>query len=498
MLELTSRGQLVIWNLIRQAAKRARHGALALGAIVVAAAVLAQPGEAQARYAAIVMDAETGTVLHAANADTRNYPASLTKMMTLYMTFEALDQGRLTLHQRLPVSPRAQGMTPTKLYLRAGQTIRVQDAVLSLVTKSANDAAVVLAEALGGEEWKFARMMTERARQLGMHRTSFRNASGLPNRHQLSTARDMATLSRALIYDYPHYYHYFSTTRFSYQGRTYGSHNNLLEDYRGTDGIKTGYIRASGFNLAASVVRNGRRLIAVVFGGRTARSRDRHIMALLDDGFAAARRLRTVPVVSPPPRKPVAILRAANQADDVKVAGTNAAVVPTPTARAGVALSGATSLGTASGGTASGGTASVGAAASGIAQADRAALDAKVARVVDGLPVPAVGKPAAVARAARQTASAAGRYAVQVGAYRAAAPAHIAAVRAGNAVPQLLGTSEVSVSRIRGDRGHLYRARLTGLERADAKRACRALVARGTDCLVIQPRGGVEVAFNAK
>ena len=187
----------MIWNLIRQAAKQARHGALALGAVVVAAAVLAQPGEAQARYAAIVIDAETGTVLHAANADTRNYPASLTKMMTLYMTFEALDQGRLALDQRLPVSRRAQGMTPTKLYLRAGQTIRVQDAVLSLVTKSANDAAVVLAEALGGEEWKFARMMTERARQLGMHRTSFRNASGLPNRHQLSTARDMATLSRA-------------------------------------------------------------------------------------------------------------------------------------------------------------------------------------------------------------------------------------------------------------------------------------------------------------
>jgi D-alanyl-D-alanine carboxypeptidase len=460
----------VIWNFIRQAAKRARHGVVGLGVVVIAAVVLGPPGQAQARYAAIVMDAETGTVLHAANADTRNYPASLTKMMTLYMTFEALDQGRLTLHQRLPVSRRAQGMTPSKLYLQAGQTIRVEDAVLALVTKSANDAAVVLAEALGGEEWKFARMMTDRARALGMRRTTFRNASGLPNRHQLSTARDMATLSRALIYDYPHYYHYFSTVRFRYNGRTYGSHNNLLDEYRGTDGIKTGYIRASGFNLAASVVRDGRRLIAVVFGGRTARSRDRHIMALLDDGFAKARRLRTIPVVSPPPRKPVEILRAAGKANEVKVAtaGTNARVVSVPDSRGGIAAE------------------------------DRDALDAKVARVVDGLPVPGSGKPQAVELAARQAASADGRYAVQVGAYRAAAPAHVAAVRAGNAVPDLLGTSEVSVSRIRGDRGPLYRARLTGLARGEAERACRALVVRGTDCLVIQPRGGVEVAFNAR
>ncbi len=476
---------MVIWNFIRQAAKRARHGVVALGVVVIAAVVLVQPGEAQARYAAIVMDAETGTVLHAANADTRNYPASLTKMMTLYMTFEALDQGRLTLHQRLPVSRRAQGMTPSKLYLQAGQTIRVEDAVLALVTKSANDAAVVLAEALGGEEWKFARMMTERARGLGMHRTAFRNASGLPNRHQLSTARDMATLSRALIYDYPHYYHYFSTVRFRYNGRTYGSHNNLLDEYRGTDGIKTGYIRASGFNLAASVVRDGRRLIAVVFGGRTARSRDRHIMALLDDGFAAARRLRTIPVVSPPPRKPVEILRVANGTNEVKVA----------TAIAGTTAATATNTNAAN---TNAQVVAVPASRGGVAAADRAALDAKVARVVDGMPVPGTSKPEAVELAARQAASADGRYAVQVGAYRAAAPAHVAAVRAGNKVPELLGTSEVSVSRIRGDRGPLYRARLTGLSRGDAERACRALVVRGTDCLVIQPRGGVEVAFNAR
>ena len=460
----------MIRNLIRQAVERASHGAVALAALAIAVAVAGQPAEAQARYAAFVMDAETGTVLHAANADTRNYPASLTKMMTLYMVFEALDRGRLTLDQHLPVSRRAQGMTPSKLYLKQGQSIRLRHAVLALVTKSANDAAVVLAEALGGEEWKFARMMTARARELGMNRTTFRNASGLPNRQQLSTARDMATLSRALIYDYPHYYHYFSTTRFDYRGQTYGSHNNLLSDYRGTDGIKTGYIRASGFNLAASVVRDGRRLIAVVFGGRTARSRDRHVMALLDDGFAKARRLRTIPVVSPPPSKPVELRRAADAAGGVQAAAANAeaGVVPVPASRGRVAA------------------------------AEQSRPDAKAARVVDGLPVPGTGRPAEVRVAARAAARANGRYAVQVGAYREGAPAHVAAVRAGNAIPAILGASEVSVSRIRGDRGPLYRARLTGLSRGDAERACRALVSRGTDCLVIRPRGGVEVAFDAR
>jgi D-alanyl-D-alanine carboxypeptidase len=445
---------------------------LAAVAVIAGALLALQPSHAEARYAAIVMDAATGKVLHAANADTRNYPASLTKMMTLYMAFEALDEGRLALNQRLPVSKRAQGMTPSKLYLRVGQTIRVKDAMLALVTKSANDAATVLAEAMGGTEWQFAQKMTAKARAIGMHRTTFRNASGLPNRHQLSTARDMATLSRRLIYDYPHYYHYFSTTRFSYSGRTYGNHNNLLKQYRGTDGIKTGYIRASGFNLAASVVRDGRRLIAVVFGGRTARSRDRHIMQLLDQGFAKARHLpRTVPVVAPPPPKPAHIQRVAQAsapAAEPAPVGSRASadgVVPVPPSRSGPGQN---------------------------------QLAATVSRVVDGLPVPGDGRPAEVRVAAREAASAAGAFAVQVGAYRAAAPAHLAAVRAANRIPDVLGTSEVSVSRIRGDRGPLYRARLLGLSRPLATHACRQLVARGVDCLVIRPRGGVEVAFNAR
>ena len=245
-------------------------------------------GVAEARYASIVVDAKSGRVLHASNPDTRNFPASLTKMMTLYMVFDALKTGKLTLGQKLKVSRRATGMAPSKIGLKRGRTITVEDAVLALITKSANDVAVVAAEAIGGTETKFARMMTKRAREIGMRRTSFRNASGLPNRRQMSTARDMSTLARRLILDFPEYYHYFATRQFKYGGRTFRNHNTLLRDYPGTDGIKTGYTRASGFNLVASAERQGHRLIGVVFGGRSATGRDRHMRKLLERGFRLA------------------------------------------------------------------------------------------------------------------------------------------------------------------------------------------------------------------
>jgi D-alanyl-D-alanine carboxypeptidase len=242
---------------------------------------------AEARYASIVIDTKTGKVLHATNADTPNYPASLTKMMTLYMIFEGLDNGTLTLQKKLKVSRVAAGRSPSKLGLRRGRTISVADIIGALVTKSANDAATVAAEALGGTERKFARLMTAKARALGMTRTTFRNASGLPHRSQKSTARDMAALGAALRNDFPHYYHYFSLASYRYKGRKYRNHNKLLKSYEGVDGIKTGYIRASGYNLVASVKRGGRRLIGVVFGGRSARWRDRHMMRLFNSGYAA-------------------------------------------------------------------------------------------------------------------------------------------------------------------------------------------------------------------
>lgn len=237
------------------------------------------------RYASIVVDGDNGRVLAATNADHTLHPASLTKIMTLYMTFDALKRGDLLLKQVLPVSAHAAAMTPTELGLKAGETITAEQAILGLVTRSANDAAVVLAEALGGTEAEFCKRMTERAFELGMDQTNFANASGLPNSRQVSSARDMALLAIAMLRDHRDEYRYFSTFRFTYRGRAYYNHNRLLGLYKGTDGVKTGYTHASGYNLVASSVRDGRRVIGVVFGGSSGRIRDAHMMQLLDQGF---------------------------------------------------------------------------------------------------------------------------------------------------------------------------------------------------------------------
>ncbi len=253
-------------------------------AFVVSILFASLPASA-ARYASIIIETESGKVLHAVNPDLRAYPASLTKMMTLYLLFEALDQGKLTLDRKLKVSRLAQRRAPSKLGLKRGQKISVRDVIGALVTKSANDAATVLAESLGGTEVRFARMMSAKARALGMSRTLFRNASGLPNRRQRSTVRDMAVLAIALARDFPQYYHHFSISSFRYKGRRYRNHNRLLTRYTGVDGVKTGYTRASGYNLAVSVERNGYRLIGVVFGGKSAKWRDRHMAQLLTRAF---------------------------------------------------------------------------------------------------------------------------------------------------------------------------------------------------------------------
>ena len=242
--------------------------------------------QAEARNASIVVDFETGRVLHAVNPDVRNYPASLTKMMTVYMAFEAIEKGRLKMSQKLPVSARAAAARPSKLGLTPGTTITAHDAILAMMTKSANDAAVVVAEALGGTEHKFSEMMTRKARELGMDRTTFRNASGLPNRRQLSTARDMATLAKRLLTDFPERYRLFATPEFEYDGRRYRNHNALLESYPGTDGVKTGYTAASGYNLVASAKRDGHRIIGVIFGGQTSAARNSRMEHLLDVAFA--------------------------------------------------------------------------------------------------------------------------------------------------------------------------------------------------------------------
>ena len=411
---------------------------------------LVLPGSAAARYASIVVDAGTGEVLHQVNADTPNYPASLTKMMTLYMAFQALESGKLKMDQKLPVSRRAAGISPAKLGLRRGQTIRVKDAILALVTKSANDAAVVLAEALGGTEIKFAQKMTSTARALGMRRTSFRNASGLPNRRQLSTARDMAKLAQALVDKYPQYYKYFSTEKFTYNRRTYINHNNLLGHYQGTDGIKTGYTRASGFNLVASAVRDGRRLIAVVFGGKTARSRDRHITSLLDKGFATQgltrpMTVRAGPSVAPPPRKPeqLAVVQPPPRKPEIVVAGS---------AGGAIARSAAAAIKT----------------------------PAQTAAVTSPEPASPVAEP----------------WGVQVGAFYNPNPAKKAAANAVQKLPDLLGQTKIVIPTIKGRRGRIYRARLMGLSEDRARKACQRLRSARIDCLVVRDKNLVNLALN--
>lgn len=271
----------------------------AAAALVIAAAFsgAAPASAADDNYAAIVVDAKTGEVLFARNADLQRYPASLTKMMTLYLVFEELERGRISLTTRLSVSANAASQPPSKLGLPAGATIPVEDAILALITRSANDIAMAVAENIAGSERAFAERMTSTARALGMTRTTFRNPHGLPNREQVTTARDMATLGRALYDRFPQYYAYFSAPSFNWQGTRISNHNNLLDD-PGVNGIKTGYTNASGYNLVTSVQRDNRYIVGVVMGGNTAGSRDAHMRELIATYMPrASTGARTAPLV---------------------------------------------------------------------------------------------------------------------------------------------------------------------------------------------------------
>ena len=276
------------------------------------------------RYSSLIMEARTGRVISSVNPDELRHPASLTKMMTLYMTFEALRDRRIALGQAVPVSAYAASMSPTQLGVPPGGRLSVEEAILGLVTRSANDAAAALGELLGGSEDRFARIMTLRARALGMRQTVFRNASGLPDPGQVTTARDMATLGRRLLFDFPQEYKYFATTQFRFRGQVLRNHNNLLETYPGTDGIKTGYIDASGFNLVSSTLRGNVRLIGVVMGGARGYERDLHMATLLDQGFEKL----DVPLMARAPARGGAMLMAAAHAAPAAAAPPRARPVP--------------------------------------------------------------------------------------------------------------------------------------------------------------------------
>lgn len=415
---------------------------LAMVAASFAAALGVPWGSAEARYAAMVVDAQSGAVLYARRPDIPRYPASLTKMMTLYLAFEALEAGRLRLERKLPVSKRAAGQAPSRLGLKAGQSITVRDAVLALITKSANDAATVLAEAISGSESKFGVRMTKRARALGMTRTRFTNASGLYNRRQVTTARDMVTLAIALQRDFPQYYPYFATRSFRYGKRTYRNHNRLLERYAGTDGIKTGYIRASGFNLVASVERDGQRLVGVIFGGRSTRSRDREMVKLLDQGFGTlrVRKKRSAANLPPlPTRKP--------QSPPPAAVGLAAAPAPPATPTAPVA-------------------------------AHVTAVIETPAEAGSAEPGPLAGED----------------WSIQVGAFRRLASAERQAEAAVRVAPGPLGDAGVSILAVHDAERTLYRARLVGLSEHAARDACGLLKRKRIGCTLVAPGEALTLA----
>ena len=395
-------------------------------AALLAAVMLLAAGAARAKSESIVIDAHSGRVLYSFNADEARFPASLTKVMTLYLVFEALRDGAIKPNEKLAVSRRASRQRPSRLGLRRGRKISVSDAVMALITKSANDAAVVLAEKLGGSEAEFARLMTKKAREMGMRHTVFRNASGLHDPRQVTTARDMARLAMALIRDFPVQYRKFATTTFRYRGRRYKNHNPLLGVYDGADGMKTGYIRQSGFNLMSSASRDGRRLIGIVLGARSPEMREWRMKALLDYGFERL-----------------------GGEDRLRVARS----LPLQLGEANVA-----------------------ALASGM-NAGTAATPRKPSR------------PATAISATKAPPPARPQWGIQVGAYNQAAPAKKAALRAADRYPALLGNARLAIIPVERNGERFYRARLLGLTEDRARRACKQLKQLRMPCLAVLSRG---------
>ncbi|MFB9792905.1 D-alanyl-D-alanine carboxypeptidase [Shinella granuli] len=302
-----------------QAFAIAAKGLVMIG--MVATVAVATPAEANPKYSGIVIDAKTGKVLYSEDADALRYPASLTKMMTLYLTFEALEAGKIRLDTRVPFSKNAASEPPTKLGVGAGNSITVEQAMLGLITRSANDASTALAEFLGGSEERFARMMTQKARALGMTRTVYRNANGLPNTAQVTTARDQARLGIALRQHFPQYYDYFSVRSFRFGKQTINGHNRLLGTVRGVDGIKTGYTRASGYNLVTSAVADGRSVVGVVIGGRSGAARDQQMRKLIATYMPKASRRGSGDLIAETKDAPTLTAEVASKATTASVSG---------------------------------------------------------------------------------------------------------------------------------------------------------------------------------
>jgi D-alanyl-D-alanine carboxypeptidase len=435
----------------------------------------------ESKYAAIVMDASSGEVLYERNADASRYPASITKTMTIYLTFEALSQGRLHLDDQVPFSAHAAAQAPSKLGARPGESITVDEALRALTVKSANDVAVALAERVGGSESKFAALMTLKAQELGMTNTRYVNANGLPDARQITTARDIATLWRAMMRDYPQYYYFFGVKSFNYRGQTIVSHNDLLLRTPGVDGSKTGFTNAAGFNIVASAVRDNRRLITVVMGGNSKAARDSHADDLVDAGFLVLRRRAqgqetTVaqnlfeaapigPIMRPPTEEgsgdqeglKIVLTNQPNSLTSAELASLHAAEAaprPVPVKMSSddaVAPPPAKLI---------------------HAKADKVDADAVRKHMHDN------------DRADARPIKEGGEWFIQIGAYKARsqADAQLTTIRRKYAAQLKTGHPEVQ-SAAHG----MYRARVTGLSEQEAQRACVLISAHKTACDVYQP-----------
>ena len=397
-----------------------------------------QLNAAEPKYAAIVIDANSGEVLYDKRADSPRYPASVTKVMTLYLTFEALSEGRLKLTDRVPISPRAAAQAPTKMGLRPGDSLSVDEAIRAMAVKSANDIATAMAEKLAGSESRFAALMTLRGQELGMRNSRFVNASGLPDSRQISTARDLAILSRATMRDFPQYYSYFSIKGFEFRGRYIAGHNRLLTNMPGFDGLKTGYTNASGYNLAGSAVRDGRRLIAVVLGGSSTAWRDNNMEDLLTTGFDVLKRRshgeRTTIAANLYEDEPTGpIMRPSTEEGDGDQAGLKIVLTDNP----------------------------------------KPPPPIKVSPTMNA----AKGKPAPAKKAK-------GEWGVQVGAFKSKSLANeqIALVRSRFA--KFVADAEGAVE---GAAGGTFRAQFQGLTADAARGACRAITAKRQPCMVLSP-----------
>ena len=391
------------------------------------------------KYAAIVVDAKTGEVLYAKRADAPRYPASITKVMTLYLTYEALSAGKIQLEDRVVFSPHAAAQSPTKLGIRAGDSVTVAEAIQAMTTLSANDAAVAMAEKLGGTEQRFAALMTLRAQELGMQTTNFANANGLPDSRNLSTARDIAILSRAVMRDYPQYYRYFSQTTFNFRGRNINNHNHLLNDVPGVDGLKTGFTNASGYNIAISGVRDNRRLIVVVLGGPTRIARDRNAEGLLLTGFdvmdrrARGEQITVAQNVFEPPGMADRVQPSMQQGDTDQGSKIVLASSLPPSRASSIQLV----------------------------------------------------EPRSVAKLNKAPAKAGGQWTVQVGSFRNRSDARQQLALVTRKFSRHFDDARPAAEKDDGK----YRARFSGFTEQEARAACQALKARKQPCAVMPPRG---------